>query len=220
MVAQRNRDAARQAPAGRKQNDEPSKKPCDDRSCGKHHHGVAGDPDQQRRAGCAAGTARDRRRPETNPPGDIPDNQVFIDYTAPAGFSMQVPEGWSRSDTATGVSFADKYGTIDIATAKADKAPTPQSIQQREVPDLVAGGHAVEVTDVRAMTLPAGEAVALDYLSNSAINPVTNRRIRLENRRIYLFHAGQEAIVTFSAPAGADNVDAWKMMAESLRWPS
>jgi len=158
--------------------------------------------------------------PEINPPGDIPDNQVFIDYTAPAGFSMQVPEGWSRSDTATGVSFADKYGTIDIATAKADKAPTPQSIQQREVPDLVAGGHAVEVTDVRAMTLPAGEAVALDYLSNSAINPVTNRRIRLENRRIYLFHAGQEAIVTFSAPAGADNVDAWKMMAESLRWTS
>mgnify|MGYP000032295844 FL=1 len=158
--------------------------------------------------------------PETNPPGDIPDNQVFIDYTAPAGFSMQVPEGWSRSDTATGVSFADKYGTIDIATAKADKAPTPQSIQQREVPDLVAGGHAVEVTDVRAMTLPAGDAVALDYLSNSAINPVTNRQIRLENRRIYLFHAGQEAIVTFSAPAGADNVDAWKMMAESLRWPS
>ncbi len=158
--------------------------------------------------------------PEINPPGDIPDNQVFIDYTAPAGFSMQVPEGWSRSDTATGVSFADKYGTIDIATAKADKAPTPQSIQQRQVPDLVAGGHAVEETDVRAMTRPAGEAVALDYLSNSAINPVTNRRIRLENRRIYLFHAGQEAIVTFSAPAGADNVDAWKMMAESLRWPS
>ena len=39
--------------------------------------------------------------PETNPPGAIPDNQVFIDYTAPAGFSMQVPEGWSRSDTAT-----------------------------------------------------------------------------------------------------------------------
>lgn len=158
--------------------------------------------------------------PETNPPGDIPDNQVFIDYSAPAGFSMQVPEGWSRSDTATGVSFVDKYGAIDISSAKVATAPSASSIQKKEVADLVANGHAVEVTDIRKMTLPAGEAVAVDFLSNSGVNPVTNRKIRLENRRIYMFHAGQEAIVTFSAPAGADNVDAWRMMANSLRWAS
>lgn len=158
--------------------------------------------------------------PETNPPGDIPDNQVFITYKSAQGFSMQVPEGWSRSDTKDGVTFADKYGSIDIATAKVAAAPTPDSVKSAEVATLTTTGHAVDVQKVRAMPLPAGDAVAVDYLSNSTVNPVTNRKIRLENRRIYFFHNGEEAIVTLSAPAGADNVDQWKMMAESFRWAS
>lgn len=158
--------------------------------------------------------------PETNPPGDIPDNQAFITYSSPSGFSMQVPEGWSRSGTPDGVNFIDKYGEVDIAIVKADAAPTPDGIKAKEVADLIATGHAVDVTDVRTMPLPAGDAVAVDYTSNSALNPVTNRQIRLENRRFYVFHSGQEAVVTMSAPAGADNVDAWKMMAETFRWPS
>ena len=47
-------------------------------------------------------------KPERNPPGDIPDNQVFIDYVSPLGFSLKVPEGWARRDTPDGASFADK----------------------------------------------------------------------------------------------------------------
>ena len=27
--------------------------------------------------------------PEKNPPGDIPDTQVFIDYTSPEGFTLK-----------------------------------------------------------------------------------------------------------------------------------
>ena len=54
---------------------------------------------------------------EKNPPGDIPDNQVFITYTSPLGFSMRVPEGWSRKDDTNGVSFADKYGRIEITVS-------------------------------------------------------------------------------------------------------
>ncbi|MBU2359663.1 MAG: hypothetical protein KKB02_12150 [Alphaproteobacteria bacterium] len=158
--------------------------------------------------------------PETNPPGDIPDNQAFITYTSPSGFSMQVPEGWSRSDTPDGVTFIDKYGEVDIAIVTADTAPTPEGVKAKQVADMIATGHAVDVTGIRTMPLPAGDAVAVDYTSNSALNPVTNRQIRLENRRFYVFHSGQEAVVTMSAPAGADNVDAWKMMADTFRWPS
>ncbi|WP_206454968.1 hypothetical protein [Aurantimonas marina] len=158
--------------------------------------------------------------PEINPPGDIPDDQVFITYKSPGGFSMQVPEGWSRSDAANGVSFADKYGRIVIDVTPAEQAPTAASIKQKEVVGLVASGHAVDVKDIRTMPLPAGEAVAVDYLSNSAVNPVTDRKIRLENRRIYYFRNGKKAVLTLSAPAGADNVDQWKMMAESFRWSS
>jgi hypothetical protein len=36
-------------------------------------------------------------KPEKNPPGDSPDNQVFVQYSSPAGFSLKVPEGCSRS---------------------------------------------------------------------------------------------------------------------------
>ena len=59
-------------------------------------------------------------KPERNPPGDIPDNQVFIDYISPLGFSLKVPEGWARQDLPDGVSFADKYGRITVI---ADRSP-------------------------------------------------------------------------------------------------
>src|SRR5690242_20999784 len=37
---------------------------------------------------------------ESNPPGDIPDNQAFVAYTSPAdGFLVKVPEGWGRTRT-------------------------------------------------------------------------------------------------------------------------
>src|SRR3954470_10175370 len=41
--------------------------------------------------------------PEKNPPGDIPDNQVFVPYRSPLGSSIKVPEGWSRVERADGV---------------------------------------------------------------------------------------------------------------------
>ena len=35
---------------------------------------------------------------ETNPVGDIPDTQVFVDYAPPGGgYAVQIPQGWSRS---------------------------------------------------------------------------------------------------------------------------
>jgi len=156
--------------------------------------------------------------PETNPPGDIPDNQVFIPYKASAGFSMPVPEGWARSAIDGGVRFADKYGAVDLVSMPITGAKTVDSVTQSEAVALETQGHAVKITKIRVMSLPAGDAVAIDYLSNSDVNAVTNRKIRLENRRIYYTHAGTEAVVTLSAPAGADNVDQWKMMAEAFRW--
>src|SRR3979490_163980 len=58
-------------------------------------------------------------KPEKNPPGDIPDNQVFIDYSSPLGFALKVPEGWARQDLPDGAAFADKYGRITVAQSAA-----------------------------------------------------------------------------------------------------
>ncbi len=156
--------------------------------------------------------------PEINPPGDIPDDQVFINYAADAGFSMPVPEGWARSTIDNGVRFADKYDAVEIQSMPANGPVTVDTVTASQAVALVGQGHAVEITKIHTMTLPSGDAIAIDYLSNSDVNPVTQRKIRLENRRIYLTHGGSEAVVTLSAPAGADNVDQWTMMANAFRW--
>lgn len=44
----------------------------------------------------AAGDQADPHAPERSPPGDIPDDQQFVDFTYPGGaFSVKAPEGWS-----------------------------------------------------------------------------------------------------------------------------
>src|SRR5437016_1761173 len=67
---------------------------------------------------CTTGTtpaANSNKGPETNPPGDIPDNQAFVTFTPPAGgYSIKVPEGWARTDNAGGVSFTDKFNTVQV----------------------------------------------------------------------------------------------------------
>ena len=58
----------------------------------------------------------------------------------------------------------------------------------------------------------------MKYASNSDPNPVTNKRIRVENETYVFFKNGKEAMLTVWAPQGADNVDQWQRMAKSFRW--
>lgn len=156
--------------------------------------------------------------PETNPPGDIPDNQVFITYNSPDGFDLKVPEGWSRTPIDHGVRFFDKYDELDAAIGTATNAPTASSAKVHEIPDLKAAGHAVKVTAVKEVKLPAGPAVCISYLSNSAPNPVTNKQIRLEHERFILFKDGRTLTLDVAAPAGADNADQWRLISNSVHW--
>jgi hypothetical protein len=157
-------------------------------------------------------------KPEKNPPGDIPDNQVFVDYASPLGFSLKVPEGWARQNLPDGASFADKYGRITVTQTAASNIPSVDATKQTLVPDLQKSAHAVTVTAVKSVKLPAGPATLVSYGSNSDPNPVTNKAIRLENDRYYFWKDGKLVAVNFSAPAGADNADQWDMMAKSFRW--
>jgi len=156
--------------------------------------------------------------PERNPPGDIPDNQVFVTYNSPDGFSLKVPEGWSRKSTDHGVRFFDKYDEIDATLGTASAAPTAASVRASEIPDLEKAGHAVKVTAVKDVKLAAGPAVRITYLSNSAPNPVTNKQIRVEHERFILFKGGKAVTLDLAAPAGADNVDQWQLISNSLQW--
>jgi hypothetical protein len=82
----------------------------------------------------------------------------------------------------------------------------------------VKSGHAVTIVSVKDVRLPSGSAVQIAFTSNSEPNLVTSKRIRLESERYLIARDGKLASLTLSAPAGADNADQWKLMADSFRW--
>jgi hypothetical protein len=150
---------------------------------------------------------------EKNPPGDIPDDQVFVAYASPLGFALKVPEGWARTDRADGVIFADKYGKIEVTLTTGD-LPTPNTAADA----VKASRRAVDIKKAETADRPAGKAVYVAFDSNSEPNVVTNKQIRLENDRYVFAKGGRVASLTFSAPKGADNVDQWLLMSKSFQW--
>jgi hypothetical protein len=156
--------------------------------------------------------------PEKNPPGDIPDSQAFISYANPAGYVLKVPEGWARSEAGADVRFADKLDAVSVTLSDQALAPSLSLAKTVFIPELVKAGRAVKVAKVSEITLPAGQAIRIDYSTNSDPNPVTSKQVRLEANRYLIFHAGKLATLDLSAPFGADNVDQWQLMAQSFRW--
>jgi hypothetical protein len=155
---------------------------------------------------------------EKNPPGDIPDSQVFIDYAAPQGFALKVPEGWARTDRADGASFIDKLDGVVVSVSKADSAPTVESAKTTYQAELEKTERAVKVASIKQVKLPAGAAIRIVYTSNSAPNQITNKQVRLENERYLYFKDGKLVTLELYAPKGADNVDQWQLMSKSFHW--
>jgi hypothetical protein len=137
------------------------------------------------------------RTPEVSPAGDIPDNQAYVRYAPPgAGFSVKVPEGWSRTRTGGGVTFTDKLNAIRLEhAAPAAHTGRASSVQRR-----------------------AGTAQKLTYTTRAQPNPVTGRAGTDAVERYVFTHAGRTAVLTLSGPKGADDVDPWRIVTDSLRW--
>lgn len=156
---------------------------------------------------------------ESSPPGDIPDSIAFVPYTAKAGgVTVSTPEGWARTTTSSGVSFTDKLNTVQLGWAKTTKAPTVSSAKATDVPALAASTRAFKLVSVTSTSLPAGPAVLISYQANSEPNPVTGKQYRLDVLRYELFHNGRQVNLTLLSPIGADNVDPWRIVTESLKW--
>ena len=156
--------------------------------------------------------------PETNPPGDIPDNQAFVPYDAAGGFSVKVPEGWSRTVTANSAEFTDKLNTIRVQWAPAPSAPTVSSVQSADVAKLKASEAAFTLGGVGDASLPSGPAVLVKYQENSTPNSVTGKQYRLDVLRYTVFKNGTRLDLTLLSPVGADNIDPWKIVTQSLTW--
>jgi hypothetical protein len=58
----------------------------------------------------------------------------------------------------------------------------------------------------------------MTYLARSPVNPVTGRSQTDAVERYVFFHNGQRVVLTLSGPKGADNVDPWRIVTDSLRY--
>lgn len=156
---------------------------------------------------------------EANPAGDIPDNQAFVDYTAPgARFAVKVPEGWARTTQGTATVFTDKLNTIRIDSTAAAAAPTVQSASADTVQVLRASTPGFQAGDVRGVSRAAGDAILITYRADSPPDPVTGKTVVDDVEQYLFFHNGTLVTLTLSGPQGADNVDPWRIVTDSLRW--
>jgi len=153
---------------------------------------------------------------ESNPPGDIPDNTAFVPYHSKAGWTVTVPEGWARTAKGTTVTFTDKLNTVQV-DAQPGAPVTLAEAKKTDVAALAASTRAFKLVGVSEVTLPAGPAVLISYQANSDPNPVTGKQYRLDVLRYELFRAGTRTTLTLLSPVGADNVDPWKIVTDSLK---
>lgn len=154
---------------------------------------------------------------ESNPPGDIPDNLAFVSYANKAGgYSFTHPEGWAQTGTGTRVLFTDKLNGVAVDSLKASKAPTTSSAKAADVPRLQSSVPAFELRDITAVTVPGGQGVRIVFRRNSDPDPVTGKIYRDEVEEYLVYHAGRLVRMDLYGPVGADNVDAYRTMSQSL----
>lgn len=154
---------------------------------------------------------------ESNPPGDIPDNLAFVPYRNPAGrYSFTHPEGWAQTGSGTAVLFTDKLNGVSADVGPLTSAPTVAQAQQRDVPALQSSQPAFELRDVTEVNGSYGSGVRIVYRRNSAADPVTGRQYRDEVERYEVVSNGREVVMELFGPVGADNVDAYRTMIDSL----
>jgi hypothetical protein len=155
---------------------------------------------------------------ESPPPGDIPDTTAYVAYDPASGlYQVKVPEGWARTVTGSTASFTDKLNIITLSVVKTT-APTPATARATEVPKIQSAVRHFTLTGIGTVRRSAGPAVLIRYSAFSQPDPVTGKVYTDAVERYEFYRNGMEAVVTLSAPSGADNVDPWRTVTNSFQW--
>lgn len=172
----------------------------------------------QAQTSTAATTTTGASATATNPPGDIPDTQAFVAYISSRGaFKALYPEGWARTVAGNDATFVWSYDGERLGWRAATAAPTA-SPRDPSIVALAKRFDAIEALHVTTVTLPAGKTVLATFTSQSKPDPVTSKRLRLDNKTFVFYRAGRVATLDLWAPAGADNVDQWLKVSRSFAW--
>lgn len=172
-------------------------------------------------AACGSGgttTIPDPNAAEVSPPGDIPDNQVFVPFSPPgSGYQVKVPEGWAQTKQGGAVTFTDKLNSIELQSSSARSAPTVAQ-GQAEMKRLAGSVPGFKAGDISIVKRSAGDALLITYSGDGPSDPVTGKSVTDAFERYQFFNNGKVATLTLSGPEGADNVDPWMIVSDSLRW--
>lgn len=169
----------------------------------------------------STGSAPNAAPTESNPPGDIPDNQAYVAFRPSsgfAGFTVKVPEGWARTTKGSTTVFTDKLNRVQISPAAVSAAPTVGSVTNTVVPQLRTQVPKFANPKVTVVQRKAGTAVLLTYRGDSAPDPVTGKVVRDAFERYAFYRQGHEVNLTLSGPVNADNVDPWRIVSDSFGW--
>ncbi|MFF2113539.1 hypothetical protein [Rhodococcus koreensis] len=169
--------------------------------------------------GCSGAGGPATPGPDVAAPGDIPDDQAFVEVTPFPGFAVTVPEGWAMTAAGPAVTFTDKLNAITVDSRFAATAPSETAVHQ-DVDQQFASAAGYVAGTVTSVTRPAGTAVEATYRIAGPTNPVSGKSVTDEVERYEFFRDGQLVTLTMSAPVGADNVDPWRTVTDSFRWTS
>lgn len=161
--------------------------------------------------------AADPNAPEVVAPGDIPDDQLFVPYRPKSGgYTINVPEGWSRTENNGAVTFTDKYNSITVSVGPVSAAPTTASVRASGLAD-VSQDPSYRAGKVGTVKTAGGNAIKATFEIGSAPNKVTGKKALLAVERYVYFRSGTQVVVTLSGAKGADNVDPWRTVSDSVR---
>jgi hypothetical protein len=131
---------------------------------------------------------------------------------------VKVPEGWARTTSNGVTTFTDKLNSIAMQSVPAAARLTTASARQSEVPALAQQTKGFKAGNVSAVTRKAGTAIRITYQASSPPDPVTGRSHTNAVERYVFFHGGNDIVLTLSGPTGADNVDPWRIVSDSLHY--
>lgn len=155
--------------------------------------------------------------PERNPPGAVAKNQPFVQYkSSSGGYQLDVPKGWASTEDGPNVTFLNSYDGLNVAISSSNAPPTPASVRDNEARLIQAQGRAVKIQNVKSVKLPGGNAVEIDYTSNSEPDTASHA-VRLQNTAYLFFNNGTVGWLTWWAPQGAD-VIALNRTAKTFKW--
>ena len=112
--------------------------------------------------------------------------------------------------------FLKASGTKVVAIARAGFDKVYKDFY--ELPAIASSTPNYRAGTVTAVQRNAGQVMLITYQGSSPPNSVTGKTQTDAFERYEYWHAGQEMILTLSGPVGADNVDPWRTVTDSLRW--